>query len=312
MSAGLSGLADSVQVVPSQLHEMLVEMFRHRPGLIAELLTNLLGMPLPAHETARLEPAECVDLTPAEYRADAVVVLTSAESPVLAVVVEIQLNRDRNKTWSWPLYVATLRARLRCPTLLLVICVDMALASWAATPIELGNPGSRLVPIVLGPQLIPVTTDPGTIPETVVLSAIAHGGHPQHHEVLTALVKALASVETEHAVLYAELVFAALPHAARKHLEALMSTQTHSYISEYAKKFIAQGEAQGEARGQARGEARGQARGEARSVLAVLDARGINVPEDTRNRITSCTDLDQLHTWVRRAATATSIDDLFS
>ena len=106
----------------------------------------------------------------------------------------------------------------------------------------------------------------------------------------------LASVETEHAVLYAELVFAALPHAARKHLEALMSTQTHSYISEYAKKFIAQGEA----------------RGEARSVLAVLDARGINVPEDTRNRITSCTDLDQLHTWVRRAATATSIDDLFS
>ncbi|MBV9315740.1 MAG: hypothetical protein JO100_18855, partial [Pseudonocardia sp.] len=74
----------------------------------------------------------------------------------------------------------------------------------------------------------------------------------------------------------------------------------------------ARGQARGEARGQARGEARGQARGEARSVLAVLDARGINVPEDTRNRITSCTDLDQLNTWIRRAATATSIDDLFS
>lgn len=43
----------------------------------------------------------------------------------------------------------------------------------------------------------------------------------------------------------------------------------------------------------------------------LLAARGIEVPDDARTRITECTDLDQLDGWVRRAATATSITDLF-
>ena len=43
----------------------------------------------------------------------------------------------------------------------------------------------------------------------------------------------------------------------------------------------------------------------------VLDARDIDVPVDARARITGCTDLDQLETWVRRAAIATSVNDLF-
>jgi hypothetical protein len=48
-----------------------------------------------------------------------------------------------------------------------------------------------------------------------------------------------------------------------------------------------------------------------RALLAILNARGIPVPDDARARITGCTDLDQLETWVRRAATATTIQDLF-
>jgi len=38
----------SFSVVPSNLHEMLVEMFRHRPSLAAEVLAGVLGMELPA------------------------------------------------------------------------------------------------------------------------------------------------------------------------------------------------------------------------------------------------------------------------
>jgi len=48
-----------------------------------------------------------------------------------------------------------------------------------------------------------------------------------------------------------------------------------------------------------------------RALLSILDARGIPVPDGVHNRITSCTDLDQLDTWVRRAITATTVDDLF-
>ena len=297
----------TVRVVLSTLHETLVEMFRHRPSLVADLLSGVLGVELPGYEGVRLEAAECVDLTPAQYWADAVVVLTADGAPVLAVVVEVQLARDPDKWWSWPVYVAMLRARLRCPTLLLVVCVDTGVAGWAATPIKLGNPGALLPPLVLGPELVPVLTATGTAdqaPEIAVLSAMAHGGDPDRSGVLDVLVEALSLVETQHAVLYAELVFAALPQAARRHLEALMSTQTYEYVSEYAQKFIA--------RGEARGEARGRAEGQARAVLAVLDARGIEVSDDVRAQIRRCRDLDQLDVLVRRAATVEAADDLFA
>jgi hypothetical protein len=47
------------------------------------------------------------------------------------------------------------------------------------------------------------------------------------------------------------------------------------------------------------------------TIIEMLSARGIDVPEDVRARIVDCTDLNQLNTWVDRAATANSIEDLF-
>ena len=58
-------------------------------------------------------------------------------------------------------------------------------------------------------------------------------------------------------------------------------------------------------------EAQGEAHGEARALIAVLSARGLEVPEDARERINGCTDLDQLDVWVRRAATAKTVKELF-
>jgi hypothetical protein len=110
---------------------------------------------------------------------------------------------------------------------------------------------------------------------------------------------ALENVDRDHANLYADVVLAALPAAARDYLEALMTTTTHRYQSDFARRYFDQGEA------------RGEARGEAKAVLAFLDARGIEVPDEFRERIVGCTDLDQLDTWVRRAATADKIHDLF-
>lgn len=277
-------------------------MFRRQPSLAAELLAGALKMDLPVFEQARVEPCGFTDLAPAEYRADAVVVLTAADAPVLAVVVEVQLGRDQDKRWSWPIYLATLRGRLRCPAVLLVVCVDAATAAWCATPIELGHPGARLVPLVLGPDRMPVVTevrDAGRIPELSVLSAMAHGARPDRRGVLDALLGALAAVDDQRAALYCDVVLASLPVAARRYLEALMSTRSYEYQSEFVRRYVFQGRAEGEAKG------------EVRAVLAVLDARGIDIPTDARTRITECSDLDQLDTWVRRAATADSVHDLF-
>jgi hypothetical protein len=57
--------------------------------------------------------------------------------------------------------------------------------------------------------------------------------------------------------------------------------------------------------------AEGEARGEVKAILLTLSARGVEVSEEARARIAGCEDLDQLEVWVRRAATAGSIDDLF-
>jgi len=296
--------------MPSHLHEALVEMFRDRPALAAELLTGPLGVAVPAFGQAGLSSGELTDLTPTEYRADAVVTLTAGDSPVLAVVVEAQLRADAHKRRTWPAYVATLHARLGCPVHLLVVCPDPAVAAWCAAPIVVSDPGLALTPLVLGPSQVPVVTDPALArgsPELAVLSAIAHGAQPGQTKVLQALLAALDTVDQDHANLYADVVLAVLPAPARDYLEALMTTTTHEYQSDFARRYYSQGRAEGEAAG----EASGKAMGEAKAVLAVLDARGVEVPDQVRQDIAGCTDLDQLDTWVRRAATASKVHELF-
>ena len=279
--------------MPSTTHEALVELFRNRPALAAELLATSLGVAVPSFEHARLDSGDLTDLRPTEYRADAVVVLTRQDLPVLAVVIEVQLARDQRKRRSWPVYLTTLHARLRCPALLLVLSADADTAAWCRTPIEIGHPGWALRPLTLGPDTVPVVTDveeASRAPELVVLSAMAHGCHPDRDKVFDALLTALRTVDEDHATLYYDVVSAALPEAARHHLEALMRTRTYEYQSDFARKYFSEGESQ--------------------ALLAVLAAREIDVPEDAKARITGCTDFHQLDAWIRRAATASTIEDV--
>lgn len=53
------------------------------------------------------------------------------------------------------------------------------------------------------------------------------------------------------------------------------------------------------------------AQGEARMILRVLEARGLQVPDEIRERVLSCDDSTQLEIWGYRAATAGSVDDVF-
>ena len=67
-----------------------------------------------------------------------------------------------------------------------------------------------------------------------------------------------------------------------------------------------------EERGRMQGLTEGRGQGLARAVLQVLRARGITVTQALRQRIVSCSDVRQLTDWTRRAAVATSADDLFA
>ena len=120
--------------------------------------------------------ADITDIQPAEYRADLVIQLND-DTPVLWVIVEVQCSLDDDKKFSWPAYVANLRARVRCPVCLLVVATGDVVARWAARPIEWGGQ-NLFVPYVLGSALAPKITDEATAlanPELAVLSAIAHG-----------------------------------------------------------------------------------------------------------------------------------------
>lgn len=88
--------------------------------------------------------------------------------------------------------------------------------------------------------------------------------------------------------------------------------QKYEYQSEFAKKYYGQGKQEGFAEGLSQGEARGKAEGEAQAILAVLEARGLEVPDKVREAVLSCTDLAQLNVWVRAAVSVPSAEALLT
>jgi hypothetical protein len=117
--------------MPSSLHEAMVDLFRQRPSLAPLLLRDALGLTLPAFTEPRIDSAALGEVAPAQFHADLVVLLQDSE-PVLGIVLEVQLQRDDDKAYSWPTYAVTLRARVRCPTCVLVVTPEEAVARWAS------------------------------------------------------------------------------------------------------------------------------------------------------------------------------------
>ncbi|WP_249645066.1 hypothetical protein [Nocardia sputi] len=294
--------------MPSSVHEVLIELVRRRPTLVAELLISTLGLSLPEFDHARVDSGDLPDIEPTEYRADLVVTLTEAEVPVLGIVVEVQLQRDDDKAWSWPVYLTTLRARLRCLVLLVVVCPNERAAGHCRRPITVA-PGFTLSPMVLSPANVPVVSDTSTAlarPDLAALSAIAHRNDPERDSILTAL--AATAHDSADGKRYIDLVLAALPKAAARHfLEMLMTTDTSPYYSQYFKQLYADGITEGIAQGKAEG----KAEGEAKALLTVLAARGFDVPAALASDINACTDDARLTAWITRAATAHTLEEVF-
>jgi hypothetical protein len=289
--------------MPSMVHEALLDLFRSRPTLAVELLRDALGLEVPAHSATRIEEASLTQASPAELRADLVLVLAD-EAPVFGIVVEVQLGRDPDKAFVWPLYAAALRARIRAPTCVLVITPNESVARWARQPIATGQPASGFQPVVVGPEEVPriATVDQArAAPELAVLSARVHGRTEHGAEVFLAMIPALAELagrDAERAKLYLDIVWSALGAAARRLVEKEMETRKYEYQSDFARKYVAEGEA------------KGRAEGRAEALLTILSSRGIEVADDLRTRILACADLATLDRWLARAATAESADEV--
>ena len=240
--------------MPSQLHESLLFLFRNRPALAPELLRDTLRVDLPPYTETRIESADLTDIQPAEYRADLVVLLLDGV-PVLGIVIEVQLSYDVDKPFVWPAYVANLRARFELPVVLLVVTVDETTARWAARPIELGG-GNRFTPVVLRPSGVPEITDETAAradPELAVLSAMAHGRDEDSGtaaRIASAAHAASLGLDEDRSRLYVDLVLASLSETVRQELQA-MDPAKYEYQSEFARRYVAQGNAEGRAQGRA-------------------------------------------------------------
>lgn len=306
--------------MPSIVHEILLDLFKSRPSLAAEILTEALDIALPPYTEARLAATDLTEIQPAEYRADAVVVLLDHGVPIRVVIVEVQLAADSRKRFSWPAYVTGSRAIHGCPASLLVVAPDPAVAEWCAEPIETGVPGFVLRPPVLRRTDIPVVTDPGEAarrPELGVLSAMAHGETEQGATIAATVLPAIQALDDDRAKLYYDLVYNSLNETARRALEAMM--KGYEYQSDFAKKYVAQGRTegitegltqgltQGLTEGLTKGRTEGRTEEAARNLLTVLRARGLAVPDAVRERILAQKDPDRLERWLEKAVVAPSI-----
>jgi hypothetical protein len=288
-------------------HEILVDLFKNRPSLGAEMLAEVLNLSLPVYTEARIASADLTEIQPAEYRADVVVVLLDRGIPVRVVIVEVQLAVDPKKRLSWPVYVVNSRANHNCPADLLVVATDPNVAGWCAEPIEIGVPGFVLHPPVLRSTAVPVVTDPGEAarrPELGVLSAMAHGDTEQGVTIAAAVLPAIQGLDDDRAKLYYDLVYNSLNAATRRALEVMM--KGYEYQSDFAKKYVAQGRSEGLTQGLTQGRAEGRAEEAARNLLTVLRVRGIAVPDAVRERILAQKDPERLERWLEKATIAAS------
>ena len=73
-----------------------------------------------------------------------------------------------------------------------------------------------------------------------------------------------------------------------------------------------QGMQQGMQQGMEQGKQLGRADSATRVLLTILTARGIAIADQLRTRIAECTDPDLLERWATRAATSTTIDEVFA
>jgi hypothetical protein len=258
-------------VPPSPDHEVLVELFRNCGQLAPELLQTCAHIVLD-HDHVEVTSIDLSQVTSTEYRADAVVELRDRDNAAVAgVIAEVQLFRDLDKEYSWPLYIAALRAKLRRPVTLFVLTPDPVVARWARQPIELGHPGFCLEPVVIEFEDLPRSIDSTQaqkLPELAVLSAIAH----PELEIAEVAVSAIAPLPEDQKKLYLDVIMARLPDALRQILESRM-LKGYKYQSEYALRYYNQGHDNGLSQGREEGLSQGREEGLRTALLLLARSR---------------------------------------
>ncbi|KYF91491.1 hypothetical protein BE17_48560 [Sorangium cellulosum] len=301
--------------MPTLEHNGLVDMFRENPSLAPHFLKILFHLDLPSYATVAAVEASLDQLMPVEFRADLVLDLRDERGAlVLSIVLEVQRDIDRRKRYSWPVYVAVVRAQKECDAVVLVVAPDAEVAAWAAQKIDLGLGLGTLQPLVLGPAIVPEVTDQAEAEketELAVLSAASHGNGPNGLAVVQAALGALGRFDHEHAAVYFQIVYNALRDPMRRALEALImerQTEGKATFPPFAQQLIDRGRSEGKLEGIREGKLEGKRD----ALLRLLAQAGIALTDGDRDRIQTCSDPATLDRWVGNVLGAKNASDVLS
>lgn len=292
--------------MPTVEHDALIDVFRRHPELAPALLAHAFATPLPSDCDAVVVDAALGQLVPTEFRADLVIELRAYDgTPRFAIVLEVQRAIDPDKKYSWALYCAAIRARLRCPACVVVVAPDEGVAMWASQPIDMGLGRGIVSPIVLGPKDVPLleTVEAAKAnPYLAMLSVIVHGDVDAVLPGAKGAVLALDTMDADSRADYFYVILSSLREPLRELLRRWMMGKDETQEEYIARFRPLLGKIADDL----------EARSEARSILRVLAARGLAVTAEQRALIERCTDLAVMDRWLERAATARSIDEVFA
>jgi len=145
-------------------HEAPLELIKQHPALAVDLLRAVTGTPFRAGLDVRLASTSLNTVTPVQYSADSVVVVSDPDTreALAAIIVEPQGRDEKTKKFSWPVYLASARKEIGCDSAYLIVaCPDPAEAEGCRAMIPLGQPGLELWPIVIDPEHAPDGEDAG-------------------------------------------------------------------------------------------------------------------------------------------------------
>ncbi|MFG2558430.1 hypothetical protein [Streptomyces sp. NPDC048496] len=281
----------------SSPHEAMHRIFQEYPGLFSRV-SDVLGV-------AFAPPASATVLTearPVERRVDTLLRIDTQDDETFLLAIEAQGKKDPDKPASWAYYLSFLHTKYRLPPLLLVVCQDRATAEWASRPFPVGPrqwPALTLRPLVAGPHNMPVITDVAKARKDLALAtlaAITHACDPDIGVILKTLSAALRDAPEAIADPIVELTAQGLGNRpAAQQWRNLVAVDLSFYKSSLSEEIRDEGRVEGLAY----------------AILAILEQRGVDVPDEVRERITGCDDPQVMHPWLSRAVTATTAADIF-
>lgn len=300
----MRGLGPASAPLPSPKHQSLIRLVTEGPGVLQAVLA-VVGIEIPDDIEILPGPDAVRDGGSADFFADGVLATTGDDSSNdrRAWALEVQLGKDHDKPYRWPMYTVVSRNRLECAVDLVVITDSIDVARWAKTPITVGS-GMVMRPIVVGPEELPVHVSLETalrVPALAVLAVVGHGGGPEARGVGRRAIEAIRPMldRDPRVSLYLDVLFVYLDEGV---LAELLEEEMQRLEQPISKIFLYH---------RTEGIRQGRTEGMVAMLERLLEQRGLEPSVEQHARMASCRDPYVLRAWFDRALTASSVAEVF-